>query len=511
MRPTWVGDPDSVHGGTPLSASAAWASRAINVAPDGIIAVDSRGHVTDLNDTAERMFAVTRDEVAGRPLGDLIVVPLPPAMDWGGLLSSEACPGAWVLDRPFKTLARRRTVEFPAEVTVARSSNSPLAYTAFVRDLSISRSAESNATQMERLLAAAERLSHVGSWQLDLRTGRALWSDEMYRIKGLEPGETKPSVELLLELAHPGDRERLAAVLSTVVNSPEQIPDEGLHFEYRVVRRDGSVREIRSHGRVESDERGRPALWLGSGQDVTDERLTERELLAHHAVEQALREWESFDEGVVGLLRRLGTALDFPLGSMWVPDAESKRLTSRAFWIAPGVDVGNFDVVVGRSAFLPGEGLAGHAWQSVRPVIVRDLPTDPTCGDRAAAARLGLRGGVAFPATNDDESPLAVLTYYGFDARLPSERLIRTLTAIGRELGRFLGRRGAELGTHRLSPRELEVLQLAAEGHRGPQIAVQLGLSPATVKTHFENIYEKLGVGDRAAAVAYAMRIGLLR
>jgi DNA-binding CsgD family transcriptional regulator len=61
-----------------------------------------------------------------------------------------------------------------------------------------------------------------------------------------------------------------------------------------------------------------------------------------------------------------------------------------------------------------------------------------------------------------------------------------------------------------LTPRELEVLELAAEGRTGPSIAEDLFVSPATVRTHFEHIYEKLGVGDRAAAVARAMRLGLI-
>jgi DNA-binding CsgD family transcriptional regulator len=61
-----------------------------------------------------------------------------------------------------------------------------------------------------------------------------------------------------------------------------------------------------------------------------------------------------------------------------------------------------------------------------------------------------------------------------------------------------------------LTPRELEVLQLAARGSTGPRIADELVLSPATVKTHFEHVYEKLGVTDRAAAVARAMRLGLI-
>jgi DNA-binding CsgD family transcriptional regulator len=61
-----------------------------------------------------------------------------------------------------------------------------------------------------------------------------------------------------------------------------------------------------------------------------------------------------------------------------------------------------------------------------------------------------------------------------------------------------------------LTPRELELLQLAAHGFSGPRIAEELVLSPATVRTHFENTYEKLGVRDRAAAVATAMRLGLI-
>lgn len=61
-----------------------------------------------------------------------------------------------------------------------------------------------------------------------------------------------------------------------------------------------------------------------------------------------------------------------------------------------------------------------------------------------------------------------------------------------------------------LSPREQEVLTLVAEGLTAPAVARELHLSTATVKTHLKTLYEKLGVGDRAAAVAEAMRRGLL-
>jgi len=62
----------------------------------------------------------------------------------------------------------------------------------------------------------------------------------------------------------------------------------------------------------------------------------------------------------------------------------------------------------------------------------------------------------------------------------------------------------------RLTPREHEVLTLVAAGLSAPDIGKQLFLSPATVKGHLQSLYEKLGVSDRAAAVAEGMRRGLL-
>ena len=100
------------------------------------------------------------------------------------------------------------------------------------------------------------------------------------------------------------------------------------------------------------------------------------------------------------------------------------------------------------------------------------------------------------------------------------EEICDTVAAVGRGETRLTPAIQAELVrqiqmreiTERpaLSAREREVLAFIAEGMSGPDIAAALHLSPATVKTHLQNLYEKLGVSDRAAAVARAMREGLL-
>jgi two-component system nitrate/nitrite response regulator NarL len=84
---------------------------------------------------------------------------------------------------------------------------------------------------------------------------------------------------------------------------------------------------------------------------------------------------------------------------------------------------------------------------------------------------------------------------------------------ICRELHRGLTREiGLRWGANRtlLSAREQEILELIADGHHGPRIARELHIALGTVRTHVAHLYDKLGVADRAAAVAEGMRRGLL-
>jgi DNA-binding CsgD family transcriptional regulator len=361
---------------------------------------------------------------------------------------------------------------------------------------------------MDAILAAAERLARVGGWALDLRTGRSRWSDELLRLHGLAPGDHPETVEQILVGIHPEDRPRIAALLDDVVSRPEGVPAEGIVAEYRTVLADGDVREIRFLGRIEPGANGTPAYWLGSAQDVTEQRVTERELRVHYALSQALRDWQSFDEGVVVLLRRLGTALEFSIGTLWTWQDERRELWCRSFWTAPEVDGAAFEEVARSRGVRPGEGAPGRAWSEQRPVSAVDMGDAPWAL-QPETTRLGLRSCVAVPAMGDD-GPIAALAFYSFDPRAPSARILSALADGADELGRFLARHRGHLEPRTLSPREIEVLRLAAEGCSGPEIAERLVLSPSTVKSHFENVYEKLGVGDRAAAVARALRTGLI-
>ncbi|MDA0161350.1 LuxR C-terminal-related transcriptional regulator [Solirubrobacter ginsenosidimutans] len=467
-----------------------WTGAAVEAALDAIVTIDIAGTIVHVNRAAETLLGQAREAVVGRAVGEWIAAPA---------LRPRAEPES---GGPHEARVRRAGQELAAEVTVAQTRRNPALWSLFLRE-------PVAATQMSALLASAEELALMGGWEMDLDTQHARWTDGMYRIHGLPPQSVEPGVEMLLKLVHPDDRDRIQALLENVGERPDLAGPEGIVDEYRACLADGSVRHVRFLGRIECDDRTGRRRWIGSGQDVTAELLTERELRAHYAVSQALREWESFDEGVVDLLRRMATALEYPMASLWLWDKSIEGLRCRALWHVPDLDPGEFEPVMRSAVFSPGEGKPGLAWRRQEPVITIDVATDPAFRPRDAALALGVQSAIAFPAVGPD-GPLAVLSLYSLEKRVPSPSLIRTLTGIGSELGRFLSRRRAQLGPRPLSNRELEVLTLAAEGYSGPQIAEELFVSPSTVKTHLEHIYDKLGVGDRAAAVATALRTGLV-
>ena len=141
-----------------------------------------------------------------------------------------------------------------------------------------------------------------------------------------------------------------------------------------------------------------------------------------------------------------------------------------------------------------------------------------------AVARDGLATRVVLLSAHLESDTVYAAVAEGVRAYLskswPAERICDALVAVARgevvlpeEVQSGLAaaiRSHAGSGRPTLSPREHEVLELIAEGRSAPAIAEELHVSPATVKTHLKTLYEKLGVSDRAAAVAEAMRRGLI-
>jgi PAS domain S-box-containing protein len=150
----------------------------------------------------------------------------------------------------------------------------------------------------EALLARAERVSHTGSVERDLRSGAVQWSEEAYRLFGrprdwVPPGSGhRPAV---LALFHPDDRAKYAAVMEASEAGRPNVP-----IEIRVLRPDGTVRWVYHESEVLFDENGQPARRIGTYRDITEvheaaeqqQRLREELSAAHRALQATNYELE---------------------------------------------------------------------------------------------------------------------------------------------------------------------------------------------------------------------------
>jgi len=306
-----------------------------------------------------------------------------------------------------------------------------------------------------------------------------------------------------MERTHPDDRAFVEQTLRAMLDDAYS----GDELEYRIVGEDGVTRSLRMTVATLFDGERAVRRIVGSVQDVTAQRRLDRQLAAHVAVTRSLDDWPSLEHGAVGLLRRMAAAMEVPFGAFWI--AEGSTLAARFIWHAPSLELEAVADTTRR--WHPGLGAAtlGRALATRQPVISADLSQGGSSDRRAAIHGAGLRGALALPAVCVDET-LALLEFLSIDPIEPARRLTSALDGIGHELGHFLSHRRGELTAPVLTRRELEVLQLAALGRSAAAIAADLYLSRATVKRHFERAYANLDVSDRVAAVAEAMRRGLI-
>jgi len=124
-------------------------------------------------------------------------------------------------------------------------------------------------------LESAERLVQTGSWEWDIETDVLLWSDNMFRLVGLEPGAITPTPDYVIGIAHPDDRERVAEKVAAARRHEGTYPD----VTYRVVWPDDTVRVLHGALATIAEERGgQPSRLVGSVQDVTELTESQREM-----------------------------------------------------------------------------------------------------------------------------------------------------------------------------------------------------------------------------------------
>ena len=344
-------------------------------------------------------------------------------------------------------------------------------------------------------------LPRVGLWQWCPDTGTMLWSDSLFRLYGFEPGSVEPSPQWLLSRVHPEDVERVNRQTVAAVRN-ERLES----VEYRFAVAGGGWRAFRSAFALVWHDRTGARWFAGAVQDAAAGSEASARARLYRAFGRTLAEWKSLPSSGRGLINALASALGCELGVIWLPLGGS--IQPSIVWSDEAL-AGELGRRIGRLALGPGVGLAGRVWQSGSAMLVSDLASTGFYELPEAVATYGLRCAAAVPVLHDG-NVLAVLSLASREPAAVGGDTLTALAEIGSELGTFLQRRAPHPRDFLLTPRELEVLSLAADGASVSMTAVSLGISPSTVKHHLEQIYRRLGVSDRAAAVATGLRAGLI-
>ena len=124
------------------------------------------------------------------------------------------------------------------------------------------------------LLTQVEKASNTGSWRQNISTGHILWSDEMYKIFGLDKNLQKQNLlDELVKAIHPNDKNKVEKVLSRTIKD-----DIFRVMDYRIIRTDGSVRWVHAQWGPEYDDSGRLKAQFGFLQDLTEQKINENAL-----------------------------------------------------------------------------------------------------------------------------------------------------------------------------------------------------------------------------------------
>jgi PAS domain S-box-containing protein len=125
----------------------------------------------------------------------------------------------------------------------------------------------------EFYLAEAEKISHTGCWARNPTTGELFWSQEEWRIFGLDPTKTELSYQLFLSMIHPDDRPSLEMISTSAVRL-----GKSYDIPFRIILDDGSIKHLRSVGNPVFHESGQVREYIGVTMDVTDRKRTEAAL-----------------------------------------------------------------------------------------------------------------------------------------------------------------------------------------------------------------------------------------
>jgi two-component system sensor histidine kinase UhpB len=240
---------------------------------DLIFMVDEKGRYTYVNPRFEKVTGYSVGDLIGRPFIHLVAPEvIQSTIDrFKRGMRGEDTP-------PYEAeLIHKNGDRIPVEFLVTTQYDDqgrPTGRLGIGRDITERRKADRALRQLAADLAKAQLLAHIGNWRYDIDTKLSVWSEEMFRIFGLEPMPSTPSRIHHKRYIHPDDWPKYEESVRSILAGKQ------FEVELRILRPDGSVCNAFTRGEPEYDQSGNIKGLFGTTQDVTERVLAEKTLKA---------------------------------------------------------------------------------------------------------------------------------------------------------------------------------------------------------------------------------------
>lgn len=378
--------------------------------------------------------------------------------------------------------------------------------------------------RVEHQLAVAQAITHIGSWEWELASNEVIWSDELYRIYGLEPGSCEVTLDSFLARVHPEDRARVASSAAEALRGGGRFA-----WHERIIRPDGSVRELDTMGDVICDPEGRALALIGTCRDVTEERRRDRRQQGEYRLLEMIASGDSLADILHELVLLIEGQCQGMLGSILLLDEDGEHVRHGA---APNLPEAYQHAIDG-SRIGPRAGSCGTAAFLKQAVFVEDIATDPLWEPyRDLALGHGLRACWSTPILSRDGRVLATFACYYRECRAATEQGVRLIARATHIAGIAIESRQLEhqlraLSARVESAREDERTGIAREIHDELGQALTAlkmdlvmlrhrseregGLTPATTRESLDGMGKMIDeMVDQVRSISSRLRPGLL-
>jgi len=271
------------------------------------ICVSKQGTIVLVNHSFEKMFGYKQEEAYGLSVLELTTPEF--REDLRNNIRKRADNED--LQNLYDALGKRKDDSvFNIEVKISTFEQDGVKYTiAIMRDISESKKAKEELKNSEQRLLQAQKIAHLGSWEMDISTEECIWSDELFRICGFEPGAFSPNLQISMSLIHMDDRESFVNAVKNTIDTVGKC-----EIEKRIVRPNGIIRYVLIQGEMICNNSGKSDKFVGSFLDITERKVALEEL--KEAKEKAEKLSISKSEFIANMSHELRTPLNVNIAAI---------------------------------------------------------------------------------------------------------------------------------------------------------------------------------------------------